>query len=355
MAFGSAWAWQLIKGWSLDVLLWWMANLRNEFWEPKFPRWSAVSHSQNKRNCGSTHRFAFEDLVARVGWEFLVSAATPRQRTALQEDSTRRHPLPDLGQPCVHVPAQSCFRAIQPTHRAVCGSDISPWSPLLDLGQAAQCSLHLLIPQVLEQFPPLPKDKVLKVVLWRSREQCQNEGSAKVALRDSWTRTWLDHQVCLSSEGKQEFHTAKLFLEPSNLCLTKTCSRKLKAAPSQVWRWQEELGSLTLGPANCLNISGTDQTQSQPVLHPIWGDNLILHLPLHKHTSTSHGKGSQNLCSTMTTGQPRLWSCSSQGQWALLPLNSIRAEMTLRFFQFRCQLLIWMMVIWFHGKSVESS
>lgn len=176
--------------------------------------------------------------------------------------------------------------------------------------------------------------------------------------------------ICLSSEGNMEFHTAKLFLEPNNLCLTKTCSKKLKSDPprfedDKMWiLWLLVLQTLSEHPWK----TSTNQTQSETgealhslycTGHPIWQENLILHFPLQISPAHPTAKAPKNQCSitvpAMTMEQPGVWSCSSEGQWALLPLNSIQAEMPLRFFQFRCQLLIWMMVIWFHGKSVESS
>lgn len=151
-------------------------------------------------------------LLSRTSWPWLAESSLSVQQhwdreQLFEEYSAARHPLPDLGQPCVHLPAQSCFRAIEPTTEqgVEVTSALGHHSSLLDLGQWARCSLHLLIPEVPEQFPPLPKCRVLEAALWLSREQCQNEGSAKVALTDSWTRTWLDHQACLSSEGNKEF------------------------------------------------------------------------------------------------------------------------------------------------------
>lgn len=134
MAFGSAWAWQLIKGWSLDVLLLWMANLGMSS-EDQSSLSDQQSPTHKTRGIVAPHT----GLLLRTSWQGLAESSLSVQQhqdreQLFKEDSTRRHPLPDLGQPCVHVPAQSCFRAIQPTHRAACKSDISPWSPLLTPG-----------------------------------------------------------------------------------------------------------------------------------------------------------------------------------------------------------------------------
>lgn len=120
------------------ILLLWMSHVRNispQYRRPRFPHQSAVSYSQNKRNCGSTHRFAFKDLMVTV--VSVQSVSGQYSNTKPENNYSRKltntgQPLPDLRQPCVHLPAWSCTRATLPTHRAACRSDLSPWSPLLN-------------------------------------------------------------------------------------------------------------------------------------------------------------------------------------------------------------------------------
>lgn len=213
MAFGSASAWHLIEGWfcCCEWQTWGMSS-QNQ----KSPPFLAVSHPQNKRNCGSTHRFAFKDLVAMAGRVLRQCSSTETENRCSGKTQVQDTPSLIYGS---HVSTSLLRVAPEPFNppteqRVEVTSALGHHSSLLDLGQWAQCSLLLLIPEVLEQFPPLPKGRVLKVVLWLSREQCQNEGSAEVALTDSWTRTWLDHQSVFLQKATWNFIRQNSSLSP---------------------------------------------------------------------------------------------------------------------------------------------
>lgn len=147
--------------------------------EDRSPHQSAVQ--ENSRNCGSTHRFAFTDkkalpkavtdwkgrglpacprhfvhtevgcpppaqrssqCLSRAWWScsfslqhwlpkcnlfcnlFLISAEP--ENDCSRKFRNRGQLLSDLGQPCVHPPAQSCAGAIFPTHNAGSSSDTIP-------------------------------------------------------------------------------------------------------------------------------------------------------------------------------------------------------------------------------------
>ena len=227
------------------ILLLWTAHVRNispQYWRPRFPHRSVVSSSQNTKNCGSTHKFAFKELMATVVQVQSVSGQysnTEPENNYSRKLTNTGQPLPDLGQPCVHLPARSCTRATLRTHRAACRSDISPWSPLFTPGFKAVSTMFSSPPH------PWSPEAILFSAKRLSAEGCfmteqkamPEWGKCKGGSHRLMETNTIRSPSLPFFRRQHGILYSKPFIEPNNLC--STCSKQLKPDLStfEGWAW----------------------------------------------------------------------------------------------------------------------